>query len=40
MMAEKLFIELSDAFAGSLLPMENNKEAINALLVEIIKTCK
>lgn len=38
LMAEKLFVELSDAFAGSILPMENNKEAINTLLIEIIKT--
>lgn len=36
-MAERLFAELSKAFADSILPMENNKETINELLVEIIK---
>ena len=37
-MAEKLFEELNNAFDGSILPMENDKERINALLIEIIKT--
>lgn len=37
LMAERLFAELSKAFADSILPMENNKETINELLVEIIK---
>lgn len=38
LMAEKLFAELSVAFAASTLPMENNNSAINALLREIINT--
>lgn len=37
LMAGKLFVELNDAFEDSILPMENNKERINALLVEVIK---
>ena len=40
LMAEKLFTELSNAYANSILPMENNKETINTLLVEIIKTIR
>ncbi|MDI6801850.1 MAG: hypothetical protein QMD01_07365 [Thermodesulfovibrionales bacterium] len=37
LMAEKLFVELKDAFEDSILPMENNSNTINALLIEIIK---
>ncbi|MBI4689473.1 MAG: hypothetical protein HY754_04280 [Nitrospirae bacterium] len=38
LMSEKLFAELNAAYANSILPMENDREKIHALLVEIIKT--
>lgn len=37
LMAEKLFTELTEAFSGSILPMENDSQAIERLLIDIIK---
>jgi predicted nucleotidyltransferase len=38
LMAEKFFAELNKAYVDSGLPMENDKEAINELLVKIIRS--
>lgn len=36
-MAEKLFAELTEAFNKSILPMENDSQAIERLMIDIIK---